>query len=301
MAAKIDLRHMRSFLAVAEERAFSRAARRSHVSQSALSKQVKAIEAELGANVFDRNTRNVVLTKAGRVFRREAIQAVEHGHRAVSLVQAFVKAEQGPVHIGVSGLCDRPRIHRLLESAEKSVKDASIEVHAECTPRLVQMVQRGYLDTAIVDLPIRASGLRLVPLYSEPLSIALPERYASSRKETMTLTELARIPITLLSMRVDPAYPLIERLLRKSGAGSFKIREAESVLELLDLIVLEGRAALVRSSTRRISGAGVVYKQFADSPVLDCALVWRPDNRNPRLLSLIDAIYAFNQAAASTQ
>jgi DNA-binding transcriptional LysR family regulator len=299
MAAKIDLRHMRSFLAIAEERAFSRAARRSHISQSALSKQIKAVEAELGTKVFDRNTKNVALTKAGRVFRREAIQAVEHGHRAVSLVQAFVKAEQGPVRIGVSGLCDRPRIHRLLESAERATKDASIEVHSECTPRLVQMIQRGYFDTAIVDLPVRASGLRLVPLYSESLAVVLPERYASSRKETMTLAELARIPMTLLSGCVDPAHPIIERILRKSGAGFFKIREAESVFELLDLIVLEGRAALVRASTRRIGCAGVVYKNLADSPVLDCALVWRADNRNPALLSLIDAIYAFNQATAT--
>lgn len=300
MAAKIDLRHMRSFLAVAEERTMSRAAPRCHISQSALSKQIKAIETELGAKVFDRQVTQVVLTKAGRVFRREAIQAVEHGNRAVSLVQAFMKTEQGPVRIGVSGLCDRPRIHQLLERAEKSTKDASTEVHAEYTPRLVQMVLRGYFDTAIVDLPIRGSGLRMVPLYSEPFTVVLPERYASSRKETMTLTGLVRIPMTLLSGRVDPAHLVIERLLRKSGAGSFKIREAESVFELLDLIVLEGRAALVRSSTRRIGGVGVAYKQLADSPSLDCALVWRADNRNPRLLSLIDAIYAFSQATATS-
>ncbi len=104
MAAKIDLRHMRAFLAVVEERTMSRAAPHCHISQSALSKQIKAIETELGAKVFDRNTRNVSLTKAGRVFRREAIRAVEHGHRAFSLVQALVRAEQGPVHIGISGL-----------------------------------------------------------------------------------------------------------------------------------------------------------------------------------------------------
>jgi DNA-binding transcriptional LysR family regulator len=182
MAAKIDLRHMRSFLVVAEERTMSRAAPRCHISQSALSKQIKAIEAELGIRVFERQVTQVALTKAGRVFRREAMQAVEHGHRAVSLVQAFVKAEQGPVRIGVSGLCDRPRIHQLLERAEKSTKDASTDVYAEYTPRLVQMVQRGHLDTAVIDLPIRGGGLRMVPLYSEPLAVMLPERYASSRK-----------------------------------------------------------------------------------------------------------------------
>jgi DNA-binding transcriptional LysR family regulator len=299
MAAKIDLRHMRAFLAVVEERTMSRAALRCHISQSALSKQIKAIETELGTRVFDRNTRNVSLTKAGRVFRREAIRAVEHGHRAVSLVQALVRAEQGPVHIGISGLCDRPRIHRLLESAEKSTKEVSTEVHAETAPRLVQMVLRGYLDMAIVELPVRGANLHAVPLYSEPLVVVLPEKYAPQKRETMNLKELANVPITLLSGHVDPARPVIERLLRKSGAGGFKVRDAESVFELLDLILLEDRAALVRASTRRIGYAGVAYKQLVDSPAFDCALVWRADNRNPALLSLIYSIRAFNQATAT--
>ncbi len=300
MAAKIDLRHMRAFLAVVEERTMSRAALRCHISQSALSKQIKAIETELGTRVFDRNTRNVSLTKAGRVFRREAIRAVEHGHRAVSLVQALVRAEQGPVHIGISGLCDRPRIHRLLESAEKSTKEVSTEVHAETTPRLVQMVLRGYLDIAIVELPVRGSGLLATPLYSEPLAILLPEKYAPQKRETMALKELANIPMTLLSGHIDPARPIIERLLRKLGPGGFKLRDAESVFELLDLVLLEDRAALVRSSVRRIGYAGAVYKQLADSPVFDCALLWRGDNRNPALLSLIHSIRTFNQAPVSS-
>lgn len=174
-----------------------------------------------------------------------------------------------------------------------------MEIHAEYTPRLVQMLLRGYLDVAIVELPIRGAGLNMVPLYSEPLMVVLPERYAPQKRETMALKDLTNVPMTLLSGHVDPARPVIERLLHKLGPGGFKIRDAESVLELLDLILLEDRAALVRSSMRRIGYAGVVYKQLADSPVLDCALVWRADNRNPALLSLVHSIRAFNQAAAT--
>ena len=121
METKIDLRHMRAFLAIAEERNFTRAALRSHISQSALSKQIRTLEIELGAKVFDRQTRQVVLTKAGRVFKREVIQALEHSHRAASLVRAIVKAEEEPIRIGISMLTDRSRLHYLLEKAEKFV------------------------------------------------------------------------------------------------------------------------------------------------------------------------------------
>jgi hypothetical protein len=161
------------------------------------------------------------------------------------------------------------------------------------------MVLRGYLDVVIVELPIRGTGLNMVPLYSEPLTVALPEKYAPQKRETMNLKELANVPMTLLSGHVDPARPVIERLLRGLGPGGFKIRDAESVFELLDLILLEDRAALVRASTRRIAYAGVAYKQLVDSPAFDCALVWRADNHNPALLSLIYSIRVFNQATAT--
>ena len=121
MEAKIDLLHMRSFLAIAEERNFSRAALRSHISQSALSKQIKGVETKLETKVFDRQTRQVVLTKAGRVFKREVIQTLDHSHRAVSLVRVIVKAEEEPIRIGISMLTDRSRLHHPLEQAEKFV------------------------------------------------------------------------------------------------------------------------------------------------------------------------------------
>jgi DNA-binding transcriptional LysR family regulator len=115
MEAKIDLRHMRPFLAISEERNFSRAALRSHISQSALSKQIKGVETKLETKVFDRQTRQVVLTKAGRVFKREVIQTLDHSHGAVSLVRAIVKAEEEPIRIGISMLTDRSRPHHPLE------------------------------------------------------------------------------------------------------------------------------------------------------------------------------------------
>ena len=121
MEAKIDLRHMRSFLAIAEERNFRCAAFRSPISQSALSKQIRTVETELGSKVFDRQTRQVVLTKAGRVFKHEVIQTLEHSHRAISLVRAIVKAEEEPIRVGISMLTDCSRLHYPLEKAEKFV------------------------------------------------------------------------------------------------------------------------------------------------------------------------------------
>ncbi len=230
MEAKIELRHMRSFLAIAEELNFSRAARRSHISQSALSKQMKAVETELGTRVFERHTRQVILTKAGRVFRREAMRTLEHSRRAVSLVQAMARGEEGPIQIGISSLCDRPRLHSILEKAEHSVVGTSTEIHTGQTSGLVQSVLRGYFDAAVVDLPIKGHGLRVLPLYSEPLVVALPEKHALRKKEMLASTDLTSKPLTLLSQNADPGRPATERILRSSAQRSIKsvMRETSS-------------------------------------------------------------------------
>ena len=296
MEAKIDLRHMWAFLAIAEERNFTRAALRSHISQSALSKQIRTVETELGTKVFDRQTRQVVLTKAGRVFKREAIRTLEHSHRAISLVRAIVKTEEEPIRIGISMLTDRSRLHRLLEKAEKSVAGISTEVHTGYTPALLQSVLRGHYDAAIVDLPIRGNGLRMVPLYSEPLVAAFPEKHAFAKQSALTLADLTCVPLVLLAQNADPARPFIERSLRKSGSTIYKIRDAGNLIELLDQVVLENRIAMVRASTQRLERRGLLYKPLTDSMILECALVWRSENRRATLLSILNAIHAFNQS-----
>ncbi|MEI9980914.1 MAG: LysR substrate-binding domain-containing protein [Edaphobacter sp.] len=300
MEAKIELRHMRSFLAIAEELNFSRAARRSHISQSALSKQMKAVETELGARVFERHTRQVVLTKEGRVFRREATRALEHSRRAISLVQSIVRAETGPIRIGISALCDRHRLQKLLENAERSIDGTSVEIHAGHTAGLVQSVLRGYFDAAIVDLPIKGHGLRVLPIYSEPMLAVLPEKNIFKKKVALTLEDLARVPVALLSQNADPARFYIEKSLRSSSAAIYKIRDAGNLIELLDQVVLEGRSALVRASTQRLAQTGLVYKPLSESPTLECALVWRLDNRRRTLHSFLNTVYSASQATAAS-
>ena len=100
---------MRFVVAVAEERNFTRAAERCNVTQPALSRQIANVEDTLGARLFERHTRSVIVTKAGHLFVREARQTLQQGQRAVSLVQALIRMEERPVSIGLSALADLVR------------------------------------------------------------------------------------------------------------------------------------------------------------------------------------------------
>src|SRR5262249_32523398 len=125
--AEIELRQMLYFLAVAEERNFTRAAKRCHVAQSSLSKQIREIERIVGAKLFDRLPREVRITEAGRVFQQEADRAFEHAFRAVSLVRAQERERRQALHVGLSALCDLPRFQALVLSARKSMQNCSVE------------------------------------------------------------------------------------------------------------------------------------------------------------------------------
>jgi DNA-binding transcriptional LysR family regulator len=113
--AEIELRKMRYFLAIAEERSFTRAAKRCHVAQASLSRQIRDVEISLDTRLFDRLPRDIRLTDAGRVFEKEASKALEHSRRAVSLVHALKREKDQQLRIGLSALCDLPRVRTLVE------------------------------------------------------------------------------------------------------------------------------------------------------------------------------------------
>lgn len=180
------MRWMRMVVAVAEERNFSRAAMRCHISQPALSRRIKDVEAIVGIRLFERRTRSVSITKAGQLFVREARRTLEQGNRTVSLIQALAKSEETPASIGLSALADSARLLSLIEKSVRTTPNLSIVTRTAVTPELLRDLQRGDLDVALIDLPARVRGIRLASLFSEPLIAALPESLARAKQTTIS-------------------------------------------------------------------------------------------------------------------
>jgi DNA-binding transcriptional LysR family regulator len=295
--ANIELRHLRYILAVAEERNFTRAAARCHVSQSALSKQILEVEKDLGTKLFDRQfkPKSTQLTQAGIIFQREARRAVEYSLRAVSQVQALVTAEERPLELGVSALLDIPLYLGLIGTAQRSVKESSTQIRTAYTRNLVVLVLRGVLDAAIVDLPVKTSGLRVVTLGAEALNVAFPDShpFTAKSRRSIRLAELVSAPVIMLSSKADPSRPIVEEALRASGPTTFKIADAGNIVELLDHVVFGQRIGIVRSSTQRLLRKGVLQKPIVDGPALGHALIFRLNDHSRRLHSFTDAVVAF--------
>lgn len=286
---------MRLIVAVAEERNFTRAAARCNISQPALSKRVREIESALGTRLFERHTRQVLVTQAGHLFVREARQTLEQGHRTVSLVQALVTREQRPLALGLSSLPDQPRIEVLIQSASRAKSAPSLITEMADTPELILRLLRGDLDLAVVDLPTKARGLRMASLFSEPFVAVLPERLAPPRRQTIRLADLVRFPIVLLSPSVDPARTVIDEKLSSLSSRGFRVHDAGSITELLDQVAIHRRAGLLRQSAMRFERQGVVYKTLVEPITVGCALAWRTDNRSPTMIALRDLLLTFSR------
>lgn len=282
-------------VAVAEERNFSRAAIRCNITQPALSRRVREVEEALGTKLFERQTRCVRVTKAGRLFVREARRTLEQSRRTVSLVQAFAKQQASPIVIGLSSLSDLPGLYILVERVQRSTSAVTVTLQCAYTPQLISGLLRGDVDLAVVDTPTRALGIRLHLLAAEPLVAVIPEKLNLSQQSTTQFTQLKSAPLVLLSQDIDPGRAAIDQALSSVGARAFKVHDAGSIPELLDEAAVRGRLGVLRQSATRFQRQGVVYKRFAETIQLGYALAWRADDRRPALMSLRDSFIAFSR------
>ncbi|MGC2163598.1 MAG: LysR family transcriptional regulator [Silvibacterium sp.] len=299
MQTEIELRQMRYFLAVAEERNFTRAAKRCHVAQPSLSKQIHEIENTLGAKLFERLPREVRITEAGTVFQREAARALEYSHRAVSLVRAREREKTQALRIGLSVLCDLPRLQGLVATARKSAQPCATELVSDYPRELRLGLLRGELDLAFIDLPIQGSEISVLPGCTEPLIAWLPERHALAARPMVRFFDFKPEQCVLLREQIDPGSVVVGNAMQQAGIKASSILPVPSLIELLDQVALHKHIGLTRRSTGRLRRDGVISKPLHSSVQLETALAWRADNRNSHMLSFRDALIAFSQRAST--
>jgi len=235
------------------------------------------MEIGLEAQLFERLPRDIRLTQAGKTFRKEASKALEHSHRAVSLVRSLKGEKDQKLRIGLSTLCDLPRLRALIETARKSAEQVAVEHVTAYTSELLLALHRGRLDLAVVDLPIGSRGIALFPIQSEPLIVVLPHNHPLAQRPMIRLFELKKEQLTILSRQIDPGSVTVEAMLLKAGVGGSSIVPAVNLIELLDHVPVHRSIGLMRSSAGRLHRNDVLYKPPADSVQLETAIAWRAE------------------------
>lgn len=237
----MELRHLRYFVAVAEEENVTRAAARLHVSQPPLTRQIHDLEAELGVALFERNGRSIRLTGAGRVFLKEARTSLQRVDEAVQAVRTAAREQPGELHLGYAPSPTVELLPLLLRAFQRPCPNVRVVLHDHSSPEMLAGLRAGRLQAALMMQPSRpaARGVRFEPLRTYPLGILVPPAHPLARRRAVSVAELMAEPVVVLSRAEYPDYH--EFVARIPGARRGGPRLSKFRADLADPIAARSR------------------------------------------------------------
>jgi DNA-binding transcriptional LysR family regulator len=275
----VELRHLRYFVAVADELHFRRAAERLHVAQPAVSEQIRKLEAELGVKLLNRNHRSVSLTDAGAAMLVEARRVLRQAEVAERVAKHTDARAAVRLRVGYALDCLPPPVARALRGFASSAPGIELALQAGTSPGLVEDVREGRLDVAVVPLPAPTHGLRATPLTREAGVAAVPLMHRFADRDQLEIEQLADSTLLVMPRTTSPAF--FDGVLACCRGANFSpsLREGhEPRVEslLMEVALGHGLALLPASASDRYSLAGVRYVPM---PQLshEVALVAGPD------------------------
>lgn len=286
----MDYRHLRYFVAVAEELHFTRAAARLHISQQPLSQQIKGLENELGVELFRRTSRSVELTEAGHVFLGDVRDLFAQTERAVRRAKQAANGELGDLTVGYSGSTlynVMPESVRLFSECYPKV---TLKLRELCTPEQEEALLSGVLDVGLLALPISSPELAYERLFSDPLVAALPAHHPLTRYPQVALGELKREPFVFYE-RAQKAlfHDLILSLCQTAGFSPRVTQFATTEQAVVGLVAAGAGVAIVTASQRQLERAGVAYRALRDvTTTVEIAVAWRRAEKSVKVKNFVD-------------
>jgi len=288
----MELRHLQSFVAVAEELNFTRAAKRLQIAQPPVSRHIRDLEAELGVQLFERNSSRVFLTDAGRSFLNEARVVLQHVAQAIEAARQAGSGWAGTVRIGIArGLGDVvSRImndyFRLAPRVEIDVRDIPSGFQSEA------LIERK-IDVGFMRPPISPTQLVSAALFQEQFSVVLRKNSPLAKRKTLRVRDLANETLLLIDRKISPGvYDRTLALFRERGIQPKTIATTTlSGDEAGSILVDSGKGIYVAV------GVNPIYPAFADrlitlpledpDAVTDVHVVWRRDEQSKTTLDFV--------------
>ena len=282
-----ETRSMQAAIALAEELNFSRAAKRLHIEQSALSRLIAKLESDIGLQLFVRNHQNVEITEAGRRFVEEARHSVLHAERAVLNATAASHGAEEILNVGKSAFTD-PFLVTTLQSVRLPLYPGlKVKLWSSYSQELAHRVAVGELDMALVTSIPDAPTLSFLTVAETPLYIALSKEDPLADREELRLEDLHSCEWILLSSNVNPyVFEMIQRAASKKGITPTDCHYVMTAEEASALVLArKGIAFLPRDAAWRIASEGIAMRPLAEEQLrLVTRLAARSNNKN-RLVS----------------
>lgn len=285
----IELRHLRYFVAVAEEASFTAAAHRVHVTQQVLSTQVRQLEDAVGTQLLTRTNRGVMLTPAGAAFLASARETLAGLDRGVAAAQNAARVVTGQLAVGLGSGCENETRTRLLTAFERAYPGVQMRLQTfDMTQPSAGLLDHSS-DVALLRPPVAAPGIELTVIRSEPRMFALPAGHPLAARDELRLPDVAGLPFVTADLAADGCEPRAwqdDWLIRPRPGGDVAIigATAQTVDNWCEHVAAGHGIGLCPASAARFHGRpGVCFVPGAGLPPATMCVAWRAGDTRPEV------------------
>lgn len=288
----MDLRHLRYFVAVAEELNFSRAAARLHMAQPPLSQTIKQLEHELGFPLLRRTTRRVELTAAGKAYLGEASAILAAVDAAAEHAGRVAAGRVGRLVVGCVGSATYSLLPQLARRMRSELPDVDFAFRGEMlSPEQADALREGSLDLGVMRRPPDANALTVTPLRQEQMLLAVPHDHRLAGSDRVRLEQLADEELVVHAGAGRSVMSgLVRDMFAATGHDATVAHEVGETSTLLTFVAAGLGVAVVPEPTATLSLPGVAYVRLQDAPSTELVAVSREDDDSPVLVRALEVL-----------
>jgi DNA-binding transcriptional LysR family regulator len=286
----MELRHLRYFIAVAEELHFGRAAERLYIAQSALSQQILSLEAELRIQLLERTKRRVRLTIAGQSLLEDSREIIHRVEQAIERSQRAARGEIGQLRIGFTILA----LHSVLPSVLATFRDhhpnVQLRLSEMSTQAQLEALHAKQIDVGFLHPPINSPDLELFEIKTEALMVVLPSQHTLGQRKRLTVRSLIPYPL-IIHPRHEGAvlYDQILQLYANVDCQPKIAQEVTTSPTRIGLVAAGIGVTFVPEGLCSLNYPGIVYKKLSgEIPKLSYAMAWQREDTLPLVQSLLN-------------
>ncbi len=292
MIDQLELRHLRYFTTLAEELHFGRAAARLGIAQPPLSQQIRRLESLLGSRLFDRTSRRVQLTDAGRAFLAEAKRVLLGVEGAIEAARRAGRGETGELRVAFAATVMFLELPRIIREFRDRFPQVHLDLREMPTGPQFTALRTGEIDLGFVREPGPEPELEIVTVMREPLRIAVPKGHPLASRATLAVRHLAEEPFVLFPEELAPGlYAQVIGLCRSAGFTPRVVEESRELYTSVSLVEAGVGVSILPASVEKLGWKGVRYRPIPSAAAeTRIAAAWRRDRIRPVLDSFMGVV-----------
>ena len=281
----MELRHLRYFVAVAEEGSLTLAAeKRLHTAQPSLSRQIRDLEYEVGVQLMSRSVRGVELTAAGRVFLDHARLALTQADTAKEAARRAAQPAKPTFALGCLTGKEIDWLPEAMRMLHDELSNIEVTVSSQNSPNLADALMRGRLDAAFMRLEERADDLIYRRVATEPFVIIIPSDHRLAVHDAVDLREIVGETFIIPSKTAPASQAVIEEYLRRSELAIVPAHEVDNITHAVSMIASTGAVALLPAYPTNLLPSSVTSRPIrGDAPTIDLVVGYNKANKSPIL------------------